>query len=188
MAKQAVTYPLFQIIKKGPRANKSVTIPLALAACSAGTAFMEGTPVADQDASGLCALSDGSKLFEGFITRDVLAAVGGVPAVPVPTFSELSTGDSPNIPYETAFSAGLEGTVEDADEYEAEGPLFVSSGNGGRDITNATAIGTKLSFTGGVTCIAQTGNRSEFELAEIQTPSVAGNVRIRARKIYGVTA
>ena len=188
MSKQAVTYPLFQIIRKGLRNNKTVTLPLALAACGAGTAFMEGVPPADQDASGLVALSDGSQLFAGFITRNVLAAVGGVPAVPVPTYSELSTGGNPNIPFETAFSAGLEGSLEDADEYEAEGVGYVSSGNGGRDITALTAIGTKLSFYGGVTCIAQSNNRAEFELAEIQTPSTPGNVRIRARKIYGVTA
>ena len=188
MAKQAVTYPLFQITKKGPRNNKSVTLPLALAACSAGTAFMEGTPAADQDGSCLVALHTGTKLFAGFITRDVLAAVGGVPAVPIPTYSELSTGGNPNIPYETAFSAGLEGSLEDADEYEAEGAAFVSSGNGARDITAATTIGTKLSFYGGVTCVAQSNDRAEFELAEIETPSVVGNIRIRARKIYGVTA
>ncbi len=184
MSRQAVTYPLFQITKKGPRHNKSVTLPIGLAACSAGTAFMEGTAPADQDGSCVVALHTGTKLFAGFITRDVLAAIAGVPAVPTPTFAELSGG---NIGFETAFSAGLEGTIEDAEEYEAEGAAFVSSGNGARDISALTALGTKLSFTGGVTCVAQTGDRAEFELAEIETPSVSTNVRIRARKIYGVT-
>lgn len=187
MSQQAPTYPLFQIIRKGPRNNRSVTLPLTLAACSAGTAFMEGVPVADQDASALVALSDGTKLFAGFITRDVLAAVGGVPVVPTPTLAELSGSAAARIGFETQFSAGLEGSLEDADEYEAEG-VALSSGNGARDLTALTAIGTKLSFYGGVTCIAQSTNRAEFELAEIQTPSVAGNLRIRARKIYGVVA
>jgi hypothetical protein len=190
MATQSPTYPFFQIIVKGPRPNRSVTLPIGLAAQFAGAPTMEGTPAADQDASGLIALSDGSKLFAGFITRDVLAAVNGVPAVPVPTYSELSTGGNPNLPFENAFSAGLEASIEDADQYEAEGVNMVSSGNGARDITAATAIGTALSFyvqANGisVTCVAQTGNYSEFQLAEIQTPSVAGNVRIRARKVYG---
>ena len=187
MAKQAPTYPLFQVIVKGPRPNRSVTLPLALAACGAGTAFMEGTPAADQDASGLVALHDGSKLFAGFITRPVLAAVNGAPAVPVPTLAELSTGGNPNIPYETDFSAGGEGSLEDAEQYEAEGVNYVSSGNGAHDITAGTAIGTTLSFYGGKTSVAQSGERAEFELAEIETPSVPGNIRIRARKIYGVT-
>ena len=187
MAKQSPTLPLFQVLIKGPRPNRSVTLPLALAACGAGTAFIEGTPAAGQDASELVALSDGTKLFAGFITRDVLAAVGGVPAVPVPTYSELSTGGNPNIPFETAFSAGGEGALEDAEQYEAEGTGYISSGNGGRDITAATAIGTKLSFYGGKSCVAQSGDRSEFELAEIEVPSVPGNIRIRARKIHGVT-
>lgn len=185
MAKQAPTYPLFQVIRKGPRPNKTVTLPASLAACGAGTAFIEVTPAADQDASGLVALADGSKVFAGFITRDVLAQVNGAPQVPVPTYSELSTGGNPNLPFETAFSAGLEGSLEDADEYEAEGSAFISSGNGGRDITAATAIGTRLSFYGGVTCVAQAGDHSEFELAEIETPSTAGNLRIRVKKFYG---
>jgi hypothetical protein len=187
MAKQSPTLPLFQVIRRGARPNKTVTLPITLAACSAGTAFIEGNPPKDQDASGVVALADGSEPFAGFVTRDVLAAVNGVPAVPVPTYAELSTGGNPNIPYETAFSAGTEASLEDADEYEAEGPSFVSSGNGGRDITAATALGTRLSFYNGVTCIAQTGNWSEYYLAEQETPSTPGNVRIRARRIAGTT-
>lgn len=179
------TYPLFQVIKRGPRSNKSVTLPLALAACPAGTAFMDATPAADQDLSGSVALATGALMFQGFITRDVLAAVNGVPAVPVPTYSELSQGASPNIPFETQFSAGLEGSLEDAQEYEAEGTGFISSGNGASDVTAATAIGTRLSFLNGVTCVAQANQWSEFVLAEFQTPSVAGNLRIRCEKIFG---
>ncbi len=188
MAKQSPTVPLFQITVKGPRPNRTVRFPINLAACSAGAAFMESnTPNKDQNDSGGCALSDGTKLFAGFVTRDVLAATAGSPTTPVPTYAELSTGGNPNLPFETAFSAGFEGSLEDAEMYEAEGVTFVSSGNGASDVTAATAIGTKLSFLGGVTCVAQTGQRAEFELAEVQVPSVAGNVRIRARKIYGVT-
>lgn len=187
MPNQAPTYPLFQITRRGPRANKTVRLPLALAACFAGVAFIESnTPNKDQDESGGAALADGTRPFAGFITRDVLAAVNGAPAVPVPTYAELSTGGNPNLPYETAFSAGGEASLEDADEYEAEGAAFVSSGNGGRDITAATALGTKLSFYGGVTSVAQTNDIAEFELAEIQTASTPGNVRIRARRLYGV--
>ena len=185
MANQAPTYPLFQVIRKGPRPNKTVSLPISLGSCPAGTAFIEATPAADQDNSATVALATGAKLFAGFITRDVLGATNGVPTVPVPTYSELSTGATPNIPFETQFSAGFEGSLEDADEYEAEGATLVSSGNGGRDITASTTIGTRLSFYNGVTCIAQAGDHSEFELAEIQTPSTAGNIRIRARKSYG---
>ena len=185
MSNQAPTYPLFQVIRKGPRSNKTVQLPITLAAVPAGTAFIEATPSLDQDNSATVALSTGLKLFAGFITRDVLAAVNGVPAVPIPTLSELSTGGNPNIPFETQFSAGYEGSLEDADEYEAEGVALVSSGNGAYDVQTTTAIGTRLSFYNGVTCVAQAGQHSEFELAEIQTPSTPGNVRIRARKSYG---
>ena len=124
--------------------------------------------------------------FIGFITRPVLAAVNGAPAVPVPTYAELSTGGNPNIPFETAFSAGLEASLEDAEMYEAEGSDFIAgSGNGNRTLTSSTPIGSKLSFTGGKTCVAASGDISEYILAEIQTPSTPGNLRIRARKTYG---
>ena len=186
MSYQSPTYPLFQVIRRGPRPNKSVRLPITLAAKPAGTAFIESTnPNTDQDDSGGCALADGSLLFAGFITRDILAAVNGAPAVPAPTYAELSTGGTPDIPFETAFSAGLEGSLEDADEYEAEGPAFISSGNGAYDLTAATAIGTRCSFYNGVTCAAQSGQHAEYELAEIQTPSTPGNLRMRFRKIYG---
>lgn len=177
--------PLFQVTRRGPRPNKTVTLPINLAACPAGTAFMEAAVPDGQDASEVVAPSDGSKEFCGFITRDVLAAVGGVPAVPVPTYAELSIGMSPSLPLEAAFSAGLEGSVEDADEYEAEGTQFISSGNGNRDITADTAVGTRVSFYNGVTAVAQSGQRAEFYLAEIETPQVAGNVRARFQRIYG---
>ena len=185
MPYQAPTYPLFQVIRKGPRTNKSVALPINLAACPAGTAFIEATPAYDQDASTAVALSSGTNMFAGFITRDVLAATGGVPTVPVPTYSELSSGASPNIPFETQFSAGFEGSLEDAEEYEAEGATLVSSGNGAYDVSNTTPIGTPLSFYQGKTCVAQAGQWTEFVLAEQMTPSVPGNVRIRARKTFG---
>ena len=68
----------------------------------------------------------------------------------------------------------------------AEGPGYLSSGNGGRDVTAATAIGTKLSFYNGLTAVAQTGQQAEYILAAIETPVTPGNVRIRARRLYGV--
>ena len=186
MANQAPVKPLFQVTRRGPRPNRSILLPLNLAACFAGTAFMEAAAPAGQDASEVVALADGSKEFVGFITRDVLAAVNGVPAVPVPTYAELSVGAAPSLPMETAFSAGLEGSVEDADEYEAEGPAFISSGNGGgRDLAANTALGTRTSFYNGVTSIGLTGQRAEFYLAEWVTPQVPGNLRGRFARIYG---
>lgn len=179
MSNQSPTIPLFQILFKGPRQNRTVTLPTGLT-CSAGTAFMDATPAADQDASGNVVVADGSKLFRGFVTRDVITSV------PTPTFSELSTaGDRPNIPFESQFQAGFEGTLEDANEFEAEGP-FLSSGNGAKDINAATAVGTPCSFVNGVVCVAATGQYAEFLLAEQQTPSIAGNVRCRFEKQYGI--
>jgi hypothetical protein len=181
---QPVVKPLFQVTRRGPRPNRSVALPITLAACSAGTAFMEATP--SLDSSEAVALADGSMEFLGFITRDILAAINGVPAVPVPTYAELSVGAAPSLPLETAFSAGLEGSLEDADEYEAEGPSFISSGNGGgRDLAANTPIGTRVSFYGGVTAIALSGQRAEFFLKEMQTPQVAGNLRMAFARIYG---
>ena len=192
MANQAPTFPLFQVIRKGPRPNKSIRFATNLAAQLAGIAFIESsTPNKDQDDSGGCALADGTRSFAGFVTRPVLAQVGGLPAVPVPTYSELSTGGNPNIPFEEAFSAGLEGSLEDADEYEAEGSTFLAtnSANGSNtnnDLTAATTVGTKCSFLGGKTCKATTAQVAEFEVAEVQTPNTAGNLRMRFRRIYGV--
>ena len=184
MANQPTVKPLFQVTRRGPRPNRSVSLPLTLAACSAGTAFMQATPSVDN--SEAVTPADGSLEFLGFITRDILAAVGGVPAVPVPTYAELSVGAAPSLPLETAFSAGLEGSLEDADEYEAEGPAFISSGNGGgRDLAANTAIGTRTSFYNGVTSIALSGQRAEFYLKEVQTPQVAGNLRFAFARIYG---
>ncbi|MDE2101796.1 MAG: hypothetical protein KGL39_31405 [Patescibacteria group bacterium] len=185
MANQAPVKPLFQVTRRGPRPNRSVSLPISLAACSAGTAFMSSATPAGNDASEAVALADGSLEFLGFITRDVLAAVNGVPAVPVPTYAELSIGAAPSLPLETAFSAGLEGSLEDADEYEAEG-AFISSANGsGRDWAGNEAIGTRASFYAGQTCKGISGQRAEFALAEWTTPQVAGNIRGRFTRIYG---
>ncbi|MDE2105479.1 MAG: hypothetical protein KGL39_50090 [Patescibacteria group bacterium] len=186
MANQAPVKPLFMVTRRGPRPNRSVSLPIALAACSAGTAFMSAATPAGNDASEAVALADGSLEFLGFITRDILAAVNGVPAVPVPTYAELSIGAAPSLPLETAFSAGLEGSLEDADEYEAEGSAFISSGNGGgRDWAGTEAIGTRASFYAGTTCKAITGQRAEYALAEWITPQVTGNLRARFNRIYG---
>jgi len=189
---QAPSRPLFQVIRRGPRPNKSVTLPAGITV-SAGTAYQEAsganvqTP-ADQDFSGGVVLADGTRPFAGFVTRDV--AVG----VPVPTYSELSVGGNPSLPLETKFQAGGEGSLEDADEYECEGSEFISSGTGSssgtgaRDISPASAIGSVCSFYNGRTAIAAAGQYGEFELAEIQVPSIPGNMRARFRRIYGVTA
>jgi hypothetical protein len=147
---------------------------------------MEAAAPAGQDGSEVVVLADGSKEFAGFITRDVLAAVNGVPAVPMPTYAELSVGAAPSLPLETAFSAGLEGSVEDADEYEAEGANFLSLANGsGMDWAANTAVGTRASFYNGVTSVAISGDRAEFYLAEWITPQVPGNLRGRFARIYG---
>jgi len=185
MSNQAPSRPLFEVIRRGPRPNKTVTLPAA-ATAPAGTAYQEASSTnaespADQDFSGGCVLADGTRPFGGFVTREIIIGV------PVPTYAELSVGGNPSLPLETQFSAGGEGSLEDADEYVAEGTGYLSSGNGARDITNATAIGTKCSFYGGKTAAAQSGQVAEFELAEIQTPVVPGNVRARFRRLYGVT-
>lgn len=167
--------------------NRSVTLPLNTAACSAGAAFMQATAPAGNDASEGVILADGTKGFLGFITRNVLAAIAGVPAVPVPLYAELAVGAAPSLPLETSFSAGLEGSVEDADEYEAEGTTFICSGSGASyDILVTTPLMTRCSFKAGTTCIASgSGIRAEFYLAEIVTPQVVGNVRGRFVRLYG---
>ena len=185
MSNQAPSRPLFQVTLRGPRPNKSVTLPAGITV-SAGTAYQEASGAgvqnpADDNFSGGVVLADGTRPFGGFVCRDV--AVG----VPVPTYAELSTGGNPSLPLETKYQAGGEGSLEDADTYECEGTDFISSGNGGRDITVNTAIGTKCSFYGGKSAVAQTGQVAEYELAEIQTPVTPGQVRARFRRLYGVT-
>jgi hypothetical protein len=175
------TNPLFQILhRNAARPNKSVTLPSG--ASSAGIAYVEDTPAADQDGSRLVKLADGVRPFSGFITRDVIVGT------PTPEFAELAaSGDAPDLPMESAFSGGGEGSLEDADEYEAEGPTYISSGNGAQDILPGTAVGTKCSFLNGKTCKAASGQVAEYELAEQLVPAVAGNVRCRFRRLAGVT-
>lgn len=182
------TYPLFQVIRRGPRANKTIRIPSNFGAQPVGVALIESaTPNPDQDDSGGCALADGTAPFIGFITRAI------VTTTPVPTFSELATaGDAPNIPFETAFLVGDEGSTEDADEYEAEGIGYLAIGpsaNGTdttQDLGTNPAVGTMCSFLKGLTCKAKTGQWAEYQVAEVEAnPSVAGNVRIRFRRVLG---
>ena len=166
--------------------NRSVTLPLNTAACSAGAAFMQATAPAGNDASEGVILADGTKGFLGFITRNVLAAIAGAPAVPVPLYAELAVGAAPSLPLETSFSAGLEGSVEDADEYEAETPFLCSGSGASYDITADTPLLTRCSFKAGMTCIASgSGIRAEFYLSEIVTAQVSGSVRGRFVRLYG---
>lgn len=117
--------------------------------------------------------------FLGFLTRDVVDQG--------PTLIEIML---PTNPLALPFTAGLECTLEKAEEVEAEGTQYLcTSGTGA--ITSATAIGTKLSFDGqGRFYQAQSGDNAYYQLTGNSglpgngpTPSIAGNLRILAEMI-----
>ena len=96
----------------------------------------------------------------GFLTRDVVT--GG------PTVIQRAQlfGDTPLIKeLELPFVTGAECSLEHADAYVVEGDQrIVLSGTGA--ITNATAIGTRLSFKGGKTYVGQTGDDMPYYLSD----------------------
>ena len=167
-----VTDNLFEITREGLRPNKSLTMPAA--ACVIGTFMIE-----DSANPGVAKLADGTKPVGGAVERAVIVGV------PVPTFAEMA-GGMIGLPAHSPYSTGEEGSLRDADEYVAEGSDYVSSVGGATDITPATAVGTKTSFRAGKTSKAATGDYSEFYIAEQLTPTVAGNTRIRLRRMAGV--
>ena len=192
MANQAPAVPFFQVIRRNDaRPNKTVTLPPSTQpdqtiVAFAGAAYQECYPgdsnyIADQDNSVGVKLAVGDRPFAGFVTRNVQVGT------PRPTYSELA-GGAASLPLQSAFTAGTAGSLEDADEYVAEGPNFISSGNGNKDITTSTPIGTKCSFINGTSCVAQAGQVAEYELMEFQTPTEPGNIRCRFRRVYGTTA
>lgn len=118
--------------------------------------------------AGLAELADGSKPFAGFLTRNTV--VGG------PVLGDVIYPGRLELPFETSGP----GSFEFAEEVEAEGATFVDAG-----ITAGTALKTPLTFTAGKFAVAGSGNLVEYELVEKQTPVVVGNIRIRARAVYG---
>jgi len=158
---------LFEIIRRGPRENKSLTMP--------AVAIVEGAAMQEDTTNpGTAKLADGTTPFGGFVNRPVVVGV------PTPTYAELAGGGS--LPLESPYQAGHEGSLEDADEVIAEGADYVL-GTGGDAISAGTAVNTKCSFRVGKFCVAQTNQRVEYVLIEKPAPVVAGNFRGRFKKV-----
>jgi len=174
-----LTDKLFEIVRgPSPRKTKSITMPAA--PCLIGTSFIE-----DFANPGVAKLADGTQPAIGFITRDLITGV------PLPTIGELA-GGMIALPAVSPFSTGLDGSTEDADEYICEGPDYIYSAGGASDLTAANvAAGVPLSFRGGKTSKAVSGDYSEYVVQEVLTPLNIGNAygtgypRIRARRVAG---
>ncbi len=165
---------LFEITRRGSRQNRSLVAPAAVAQ-PFGTAFQQSAAAVNAEGSNLAELADGTKPFDGFVTRGIITALPG------PTYADMGMGQQP---LEQDFLAGYEVGLEDADQYQAEG-AYLYSGTG--QITSATALKTKCSFRDGKTVVAQTGQYAEYMLIEKLTPEVAtNNVRGRFERIRGV--
>lgn len=167
-----ITDNLFEIVREGNRANKSLQMPAA--ACVVGTFMIE-----DLSNPGIAKLADGTAPTVGAVERGVIVGV------PQPTIAELSGGLIATPAY-SPYSTGEQGSLRDADEYIAEGSDYLYSAGGATDITASTAVGTKCSFRSGKTSKAATGDYSEFYIAEQLTPVVAGNCRVRLRRTAGL--
>lgn len=154
----------FEIIKLAEREHYgTLTAPAAVAALI-GTAYQEGAT------AGQAVLADGSSPIIGFVTRDIV--VGG------PTLADSIMPGRTALP----FQDGRVISTEYAQEYEAEGvDYLITSGPGA--LTSGTALKTAVSFSGGKTCKAVSGQIAEFILVDKPTPLVGGALRMRFRRL-----
>jgi hypothetical protein len=151
---------LFVITKRSPRPVNSLTSPAAAA--------VRGVAMQESATAGVAELADGSKPFAGFLTRNT--QVGG------PVLGDVIYPGRLELPTETSGPSSM----EFGEEVEAEGATFLDA-----SLTSGAALKTPLTFAAGKFIAATTGKLVEFELVEQQTPVNAGNVRIRARAVYG---
>lgn len=154
-------FDFFEIRRRAPNRNVSLIIDNAavrgLAIQRDTTNPQKGAPCNPNVSGGI------GGAFVGFLTRDVV--VGG----PTTIQRAQPFGDTPLIKeLELPFSAGQECSIEHADAYVAEGNAYIlSSGTGA--ITGSTALGTRCSFKNGKTYVAQSGDDTLYELADIST-------------------
>lgn len=167
---------LFEITKRSLVPFNSLTTPAPDNSLVAGTVVNErGVAFQFSATDGGAVLADGSKAFAGFLARRTKVNGPSLEDVVYPGRLELP------------FVAGGPASFEYAEEVEVEGPAGVNStyliGTGASAISGSTAASTKLSFSGGAFCVAQTGQYAEFELVAQLTPETSGNVRFRARRL-----
>jgi hypothetical protein len=168
----------FEITKRSLVPYNALTTPTPDAGLAAGTVVNErGVAFQFSATDGQAELADGTKAFAGFLTRRTKVNGASLEDVVFPGRTELP------------FVAGGPASFEYAEEVEVEGASSVNStwmiGTGAGAIAATTAAETKLSFSGGAFCVAQTGQNAEYELIAQMTPETAGNVRFRARKLTG---
>lgn len=157
----------------------SLSNPNGIQGIARGIACIE-----DPNQLGSVIRADGSNAINGFITRNGL--VGG------PTLADITMPNRTALP----FQDGQPATFEYAEEYVAGN--YLSAGQpdgydhiivtGPGAIASNTAIGTPLSFSGGKTCKAQSGQFVEFALqSTVEQPvdAPSGALCIRCRRIPG---
>jgi hypothetical protein len=179
MSNQSAYAALFEITKRSPRPYRSLIAPSG--AAGRGIAFIE-----DATKAGYAKLSDGTAPLAGFVTRPIVAGGPTLADAIMPNRIELPFSDGTGTFDSVAEANQI--SLEQAEEVQAEGHAasgYLYSGNGSYTILASTPIGTRCSFVNGKFCIAQTSQVAEYILAEVMTPSVAGNVRGRFTLIGG---
>lgn len=154
-----------------PNTPGTVIYPRGTAAGAAGGGYQSTQDI-------LAAVLASGNNFLGFLTRDV--------ADQGPSLFEV---DIPTNPLALPFTAGLECTLEKADEVECESSLYIQTSGTGA-ITASTALGTNLSFTNGKFYVAQSGDTAFFELTGNSglpgngpVPLISTNLRIMAESL-----
>jgi hypothetical protein len=118
----------------------------------------------------------GPSTFTGHLTRRVV--VGGM------SLSDRIFGVTSPIPVgvETAFTDGLDVTVEKGEEVELEGSAYILT-SGVAAVLTSTPVGTQLSFRNGQVCVQQTGDTAWNTLTANNLTSTDGSsLRIRMIK------
>lgn len=152
----------FEITKRSPRPYRTFVTPDADAL--RGIAFQESAT------AGTAELADGTKPYDGFVTRKVLQ--GG------PTLGDSVYPNRTELP----FTAAQEATMEFAEEFVAEGSDYIYSGTGG--ITSDTALKSLCGFKDGKIRVAQSSEYADFMLVEkSMTPVNTGALRCRFKAI-----
>jgi len=151
---------LHEIKIRSARTNRDLLSPAAAAA-------LQGIAMQESATAGTAELADGSKPIAGFLTRAVTVAG---PIITDHIFTRLGLPTK----------AGEPASLEDAEEFEAEGDDFIDN------VVTGTALKTRVTFAAGKVQIALTGDYAEFMLVEKDmTPEVTGNFRARFQRIAG---
>ncbi len=163
-------------IRRSNSGAKTISGILPAVALPVGKALMRGSVDADTEQVTFVLASGRA---DGFLARASRVPDDGLNGNPRTAEEQLM-----GFGLETPFTAGREGSLDQADVLVVEGDDYIMSSGTGAVDTN-TAVETKLSFKEGRLYAAQTGDYAQFRLAKQLTPETEGNTRIRVEKIDG---